>query len=242
MEEKIANFFYKHEIKIDEIKYVIRDDKKTKIYLNNGKVVSTFIPIKNFVNELLSYDFLNINKGILVSKKLIDHIDNSIYYMIDGTNFEGRKRTVGAHKHLNELLKVKNESLSNIDISKRFAMLDDMPVAFCVIELVFNENGNSVDFIFRYCNKQMEVLEGKKIEEMLNHSFYKVFPKADNKWLVAYSNVAVTGEQMSFKEYSPEIGKDLLIQCFQPMEGFCACLLSPIEDIKGILTKSLAKD
>lgn len=171
----------------------------------------------------------------MISKKMIDHIDNSIYYLTDGSNFEGRKRTVGAHKHLNELIKIKSEVLSNIDISNRFSVLDNMPEAFCVIELVFNSNGTGVDFIFRYCNKKMEQLEGKALDEMLNHSFYKVFPKADKKWLVAYSEVAITGNPTSFKAYSPEIRKDLLIKCFQPMEGFCACLLTTVDDIHDLL-------
>ena len=30
--------------------------------------------------------------------------------------------------------------------------MDEMPLAYCVIELVFDEDGHSVDFIFRYCN------------------------------------------------------------------------------------------
>lgn len=235
MEEKIAKLFDKNKIKIEEIKYVIRDDKKTNIHLLNNRTVSTFIPIKNFARELESYGFININKGVVVSKKQIDHIDNSIYYLLDGSNFEGRKRTVGAHKHLNELIKIKGEVLSNIDISNRFSVLDNMPEAFCVIELIFNTNGAGIDFIFRYCNKKMEELEGKSIKEMLNHSFYKVFPSADKKWLVAYSNVAITGEETSFRAYSSEIGKDLLIRCFQPIKGFCACLLSTTDDVHDLL-------
>lgn len=62
-----------------------------------------------------------------------------------------------------------------------------MPLAFCVIELVFNEDGCGVDFIFRYCNAEMATVEGVPVEEMLNRSFYKVFPNGDKKWLVSYT-------------------------------------------------------
>lgn len=237
MEEKIAKFFNKNKINIQDIKYIIRDDKKTNIYLSNGKVVSTFIPMKNFVVELVNSNFTNINKGILVSNNLIDHIEDTIYYLKDGKKFEGRKRTTGTHKHLNELIKIKDEVLSNVDIKSKFSILDNMPAAFCVIELVFNKDGTSVDFIFRYCNKEMERVEGKTINEMIDHSFYKVFPRADKKWLAAYSNVAVNGIPTSFKDYSPEIGKDLLIKCFQPMQGFCACLITPTEDVHKLMNK-----
>ena len=33
-------------------------------------------------------------------------------------------------------------------------LLDDMPLAFCVIELVFNKDGRGVDFIFRVSHWQ----------------------------------------------------------------------------------------
>ena len=40
-----------------------------------------------------------------------------------------------------------------------------------------------MDFIFRYCNAEMATVEGVPVEEMLNRSFYKVFPNGDKKWL-----------------------------------------------------------
>ena len=43
--------------------------------------------------------------------------------------------------------------------------MDEMPLAYCVIELVFDEDGHGVDFIFRCCNKEMAVVEGVSVEE-----------------------------------------------------------------------------
>ena len=102
-----------------------------------------------------------------------------------------------------------------------------MPVAYCVIELIFDENGHGVDFIFRYCNKQMEVVEGIPIEKMLNRSFYEVFKNGDKKWLVSYADVALNGMKRTLSDYSSEIGKNLTIYCYQPEPGFCACVLVP---------------
>ena len=63
----------------------------------------------------------------------------------------------------------------SLPLLEKCSVLDDMPVAYCVIELVFDENGHGIDFIFRYCNKQMEVIEGVPVEDMVDHSFYEVF-------------------------------------------------------------------
>ena len=107
--------------------------------------------------------------------------------------------------------------------------MDEMPLAYCVIELVFDEDGHGVDFIFRYCNAQMEQVEGIPIQQMLNRSFYEVFKNGDKKWLVAYADTALNGTPHTLHDYSPEIGKNLTIHCFQPEANFCACVLIPDE-------------
>ena len=90
--------------------------------------------------------------------------------MIDGRTFQGRKRYLSTHKKLrNELgLKASKTLPGNVwevpqvplKLMEKCRVLDDMPVAYCVIELVFDENGHGIDFIFRYCNQEMEAVEG----------------------------------------------------------------------------------
>ena len=80
--------------------------------------------------------------------------------------------------------------------------MDEMPLAYCVIELVFDEDGHGVDFIFRYCNKEMAVVEGVPVEES-NRSFYEVFRNGDRKWLVSYADVALNGTKHTLKDFSP---------------------------------------
>ena len=84
-----------------------------------------------------------------------------------------------------------------------------MPLAFCVIELVFDEKGHGVDFVFRYCNEMMADVEGIPVSEMINRSFYEVFENGDKKWLVTYADVALNGNKRILTDYSPEIDKHL---------------------------------
>lgn len=43
----------------------------------------------------------------------------------------------------------------------------------------------------------------------------------------SYADVALNGTKHTLKDFSPEIGKDLTIYCYQPEPGFCACVLLP---------------
>lgn len=237
MEEKILKYFKKNHIQIEDIKYLTREDNKTCIHLINNQSFLTYITVKDFFDSLEAHDFICINKGIVVAKRQINFIKDGIYHMMDGAEFQGRKRTAAAHKRLNKTLhqSVADTLQTVVDIQNRFSILDNMPIAFCVIELVLNKDSHGMDFIFRYCNKEMEVIEGKTIEEMMNHSFFSVFPNADKKWLVAYTDVAVNGTPRYIRDYSPEIKKEIFVRCFQPLEGFCACLLSPVDDLDKAL-------
>ena len=78
---------------------------------------------------------------------------------------------------------------------EKCTLWDKIPLAFCVIELVFDEKGHGVDFVFRYCNEMMADVEGIPISEMINRSFYEVFENGDKKWLVTYADVALNGNK-----------------------------------------------
>ncbi len=230
-DSKVALFYEKNELVPSSIKYITRQENHSCIFLSSGRVLRSFIPVKDLAEPLPPQEFICINKATVIAKSQIGHIDGCTYHMRDGTVFEGRKRTVAAHHQLGEILSDSGTGKRAVmDVQKRFSVLDNMPAAFCVIELVFDAEGHGVDFVFRYCNKEMEVVEGKTINEMVDNSFYKVFPNADKKWLVAYADVAVNGRKRYLHDFSPEINKTLFVRCFQPMEGFCACLLIPEDD------------
>ena len=54
--------------------------------------------------------------------------------MKDGVRLEGRKRGAATHKFLNKSLHQDPAKTLSPNIRTRFSVLDDMPLAFCVIE------------------------------------------------------------------------------------------------------------
>lgn len=223
----IKHFLQKNSIYAAGIKYIIREDNKTNIYMNDDRVISCFHTIKALKEALPEDKFTVIKKGILVSKNQIVEIEKNTYRMLDGRIFDGRKRGLKVHKKLNDSLN-RNINLPVAgadDISPAFAILDYMPVPFCVIELIFDNEGKGIDFIFRYCNKKIEELKSIEIDSFVGHSFYEIFPNAEPKWLVSCANVALNGEPCTVTDYNPLIKKNITIHCFQPIEGFCACLI-----------------
>ena len=234
MRYNVLHFFERKNIDISNILYLTRQNPDTKITFFDGKEILTAIPVKEIAIYLPDEEFVNITKGILLRKSQIVNIsDDGLYTMTDGSVFQGRKRNISQHKQLRQALGLskeqneKTEKMIPLELLEKCSILNDMPLAFCVIELVFDANGRGVDFVFRYCNEEMAVVEGIPVSEMLNNSFYEVFENGDKKWLVTYADVALNGTKVILHDYSPEIGKDLTIYCFQPHPGYCACILIP---------------
>ena len=63
MDEKIMKFLRKNNIHISNIKYLLRQENKTCIYMTDGRVVKTFITVKDLYEILIPYDYISINKG-----------------------------------------------------------------------------------------------------------------------------------------------------------------------------------
>ena len=234
MRYNVLHFFERKNIDIANILYLTRQNPHTKITFFDGKEILTAIPVKEIAIYLPDEEFVNITKGVLLRKSQIVNISgDGLYTMTDGSVFQGRKRNISQHKQLRQALGLskeqdaKAEKMIPLELLEKCSILNDMPLAFCVIELVFDANGRGVDFVFRYCNEEMAVVEGIPVSEMLNNSFYKVFENGDKKWLVTYADVALNGTKVILHDYSPEIGKDLSIYCFQPHPGYCACILIP---------------
>lgn len=222
----LNTYLQKHDLCAENILYIYRKDRKTVIQRTDGEEFALFIPVHSILSALPESEFLSISKGIVVCRShIVDISKDGVYTMSDGRTFQGRKRGLSSHRRLRteiELVGTKPQPLSMLE---KCSLLDDMPLAYCIIELVFNAEGHGVDFIFRYCNAEMAVMEGVPVEEMLNRSFYEVFRNGDKKWLVAYADVALNGTKRILHDYSPEIDKYLTIHCYQPEPGYCACVL-----------------
>ena len=229
----LEKFFKRNKIETEKILYIYHRDRKTIVCQEPGREAFSSAPLQEVLAFLPEEDFISISRNAIVRRdKILNISHDGIYTMIDGKTFQGRTRYLSTHRRLKKEMEsgIKKAEKANphpLSFLEKCGILDDMPVAYCVIELVFDAEGHGIDFIFRYCNKQMEVVEGLSIEEMLNHSFYEVFKNGDRKWLVTYADVALNGVQRVLHDYSPEIDKDLTIYCYQPEHGFCACVLVP---------------
>ncbi len=76
-------------------------------------------------------------------------------------------------------------------------LFESMDEGFCVIEMIFDQNGQPVDYIFLETNPAFERqcglynVQGKRMRELIPHH--------EDDWFEIYGNVALTGEPIRFE-------------------------------------------
>lgn len=238
MNPKIERFLNKHSIPPEEIKYIIRENGNTAVYTLDDRVVETYLPVKEFREALPVERFLHPNKGIMAAASQIVDVVDGHYLMADGRTFKYRVHNSQMHDNRLLMLGRQFEQLHAapeehvVSMESQFSPFDHMPIPTYVVELQMKDDSFSADFIFRYCNQAMLEAEHKTREQVLNKPFFDVIPSADPKRLVVYMDVALNGTSRTITEYDSGRQAMITVTCFQPMPGYCVCMLMDVKPLE----------
>ena len=83
----------------------------------------------------------------------------------------------GDYKMSNGIEKINDESIH---------LNDKNPNGFCIIKVLLDKEGKPEDWLFLYANNALAKIEGKSLEELINHRFFDIFPNVNHKWLEYY--------------------------------------------------------
>lgn len=222
-------------IQTKDILYITISDKLSFLHLKNNVTLNLFITLSELEQLLPRADFVRISRNCIINYHAIHSIHDTQVTLTNNESLPYSKRREKSildgyqayvkHKYAAESPDTLHQT---IDFHEKYKSFDNMPVAFAVIEMVMDNNGHSIDFIFRYANQSLAELEGVPLRELEGNSFLSIFPDAQKKWLSIYREVAFEGKEMEIIDFRQELKKVLRIQCFQPMHGFCACLLTDV--------------
>lgn len=226
MERKVAKFFSSSHISYNDILYILHEDRKTSIYLHGGSVAETYLPMKHIVGVLPQDYFLAISKGTVVARSAIYEINGYSYTMIDGRVLEGRHRGKGEHKrNRSALLDPSHNHVLGENALERFSAFDRLPLPACVVEVVYNSSGRSVDFIYRYCNSALAAAFGLEIEEIVDRLNSEFNQGLSRQWTLAYSDCAINGTPKILKLHNKNYGGEVTVYFYCPAPGYCASMI-----------------
>ena len=223
-----------------DILYAIMSDDYCTIHMLDGSVYRCRMTLKKLKKQL-NEEFMEVKRGCMIAVSAISDIGNTIL-LCNGEEicYTKRKKRVLREElqKKQELMIVKlNEKklpLTEEEYCQYYKICDDFPFAFTDIEMVFNEEKKAVDWIFRYGNEALAILEKLPLDKLIGSSFSNLFANMDVKWLRGYERATLYGETLEIMDYSPEIDKNLKIICFPTFPGHCGCILFDTDKLRYI--------
>ena len=225
-------------ISTSKILYVLMDRNVAEVHVIGGEIYKTRMTLAE-LEKALGDGFVKVDRGCLVSAVAVHSIGKKIC-LINGEEIsyvvrkkkEVRTKVLERQRHFIKGFKNSEIPKNTHEYNLYFHGFDELPIAFTDIEMVFNEENNAVDWIFRYANHALAELEQVPQDKLVGNLFSEIFSNMDSKWLKAYETTAIFGETLEFFDYSPEIDKHLHIICFPTFKGHCGCMLFDVSKVR----------
>lgn len=104
-----------------------------------------------------------------------------------------------------EEFKKRKHHLSEVTEEIYQAIFSSIDEGFCIIEIIFDDKGNPLDYLFLETNAVFEDMTGLKNPN--GKTALELVPDLEKKWIEIYGNVAITGNPIRFTENSVPMGR-----------------------------------
>ena len=124
---------------------------------------------------------------------------------------------IGASKIAREITDIKRAKKQIQASEERYRTLfTSIDEGFCIIEMMFDDNGKPVDYRFLEINPAFEKLTGIPAEEALRGTpVSQLVPNFEDRWYQLYGSVALTGQNVRSEEGSEAMGRWFDINAFR---------------------------
>ncbi len=109
-------------------------------------------------------------------------------------------------------------------------LFDGMRSGVALHEIICDDAGQPVDYRFLQVNPAFERLTGLPAETVIGRTVLEVLPDTERHWIDTYGGVALTGEPISFENYSTELDRHFEVSAFCPEPGKFVCVFHDITE------------
>ena len=101
-------------------------------------------------------------------------------------------------------------------------LVDNMISEFSFYRMVYDAQGNPVDYVFVAVNRAFEQNTGKMRDEIIGKSVKSIYPETEQYWIDCFGRVAKTGVTEQISNYSSALQKWYNIQVYSPRLEYVA--------------------
>ncbi len=108
----------------------------------------------------------------------------------------------------------------------------EMMNAFALHEMVFDDRGDPIDYIFLEMNPAWERTVGLKAENVIGKRVTEVLPTIEDDWIQLYGRVVKTGISQEFESYNAATHKYYQVYAYRASEGKFAVFFNDVTERK----------
>jgi len=112
------------------------------------------------------------------------------------------------------------------------SLFNNMTEAFALYEIVLDDQGKPCDCRFIEVNEAFSQHTGLLPQEIIGKTVREVLPGVEHYWIETCGKVALTGEAISFENFSAPLGKWYEVHAYSPKTGVFATLFKDITERK----------
>jgi PAS domain S-box-containing protein len=132
----------------------------------------------------------------------------------------------------NELKKSPSEAAPKQTKNNYKSIFDSMLVMFQLIELIYDKNGNAIDYYYLQVNPAFEKLVNKKKSELVGKRVKDIFGVVEDHLIKTYEKVEKTGIPESYENYGKELDKYYNINAWKAGDKQVAIAFTDITERK----------
>lgn len=158
---------------------------------------------------------------------------NYKWILFTGTNLKDDNDINGILGNYHDISDRKKAELAIHKSEVRFkSLFQNLTNSSSLYEVIVDENGIPVDYIFLEVNPAYEKNIGVKSADLVGKRLLKVFPGTEPVWLDLLKEVFLTGIPKQVENYSKEVNMYFELIAFKPQEGQIAMIGSDITNRK----------
>ena len=116
----------------------------------------------------------------------------------------------------------------NLSENELRLLFDNMISAFSYYRMVYDAQGNPVDYVFLAVNRAFEQDTGRTRDQLIGTSVKSIYPETEQYWIDSFGRVAKTGVAEQITNYSSVFQKWFSILAYSPQKDCVAITVSDI--------------
>lgn len=101
---------------------------------------------------------------------------------------------------------------------------------FALHEIICDTTGKPVDYRYLAINPAFEQMTGLNADDLIGRTVREALPDTEQYWIDTYGHVALTGEAITFQNYSAPLDKYFHVTAYRPAPMQFACSFSDITE------------